>query len=425
MQTYFIQNILLQIIFLLFYQLFLKKETFYRLNRLYILGSLALSYIIPFIHFDFSSSHINIYKNLEPVIIGIDKMSNQINQNFDFQWFRLIYLFGILLMTIIFTQKLIKIYDLYRRNPKQKIQQAIRIDVSGLKNAFTFMNWIFVDSELPQEHKEKLVVHELVHVQRKHSFDMLFIEVLKMFFWWNPLLYIYQKTLSLLHEYMADNQVLKQFEQKEYFNFMLQQSFQVHSVSFISQFYQKSFIKKRIIMQKKQKSSQKAIIKYFYFMMIAMSMSIIFNACQKNEKQAKDNLKLQKKLDSSTKNTNDKVAEYNLDVDVFPIFPGCKETEPEKIKVFFNQQIQKFVGKNFNTSLAHDLKVKGKMVRVLTQFTIDDTGKIVNIKTRSKYPKLADEAKRVISSLPQFKPAIKDGKAVRIVYTLPIIFKPE
>ena len=109
-----------------------------------------------------------------------------------------------------------------------------------------------------------------------------------------------------------------------------------------------------------------------------------------------------------------------------PVFPGCEENKDTKaMKDCLSHKIQKFVARNFNTNIAHDLGLAGKNVKIITMFTIGKNGKVTHIKARSKYPALADEAKRVIASLPQMKPGQQKDKAVAVTYTLPIIFKVE
>ncbi len=426
MFLYIFQIVVYQYIFLVFYKIFLKKETFYSINRFYLIISLLLSFLLPLIKFRNPFDNGIFYQKLEPVIIKTNEFQTGFSQSVNIDLTMLIYLVIALFFMLLFIVKILKINNLYKNNPKIKIGKAIRIDVSGLKNAFTFMNWIFIDSGLPQEHRNKLLVHEQIHVKRKHTLDMLFIELLKVALWWNPLIYLYQKEISLIHEFEADNEVIKHFEAKEYFNFMLQQIFHSKNISFISQFYQKSITKTRIIMQKKQKSNKKAMVKYLYILVIALTTSIFFNACQQTEKQdiqnEENSVKHEYKLDSIPY----KKTKYNLkNVDIPPVFPDCKETDNEKLKECLSKKIQEFVSKNFNTDLASKLNLKGKRIRILTQFTIDKDGFIKNVKTRSKYKEFEDEAKRVINSLPQMKPAVSGGKNVSVIYTLPIIFKVE
>ncbi len=108
-----------------------------------------------------------------------------------------------------------------------------------------------------------------------------------------------------------------------------------------------------------------------------------------------------------------------------PIYPGCEGKKGKALKDCMSKKIQKFVNRNFNTSIASDLGLSGENVRILTMFTIDKTGKVTNIRTRSKYKELEKEARRVIAKLPKMKPGQQRNRPVKVTYTLPIIFRVE
>ena len=109
-----------------------------------------------------------------------------------------------------------------------------------------------------------------------------------------------------------------------------------------------------------------------------------------------------------------------------PVFPGCENEKNKKsLKACMSKKISKFVGKEFNTEIANDLGLSGERVKIMTMFTIGKDGKVINIKTRSKYKDLAKEAKRVISKLPRMKPGEQRKRKVKVTYTLPIAFNVE
>ncbi|NQX84564.1 MAG: M56 family metallopeptidase [Flavobacteriaceae bacterium] len=132
-----------------------------------------------------------------------------------------------------------------------------------LKNstaAFSFFNYVFIGENL--EEKDIVLRHELVHVRQKHSLDLLFFEILRVLFWYNPLIYIYQSKLRVLREYIADKETLKTQNKANYYQNLLTQIFDTKQVSFINTFSQKSLIKKRIVMLQKSKSNKLNLTKY-------------------------------------------------------------------------------------------------------------------------------------------------------------------
>lgn len=124
------------------------------------------------------------------------------------------------------------------------------------------------------------------------------------------------------------------------------------------------------------------------------------------------------------------VAEVEEDIEVpfsvienVPVFPGCeKEKGNEKKKKCMSDRIAKFVNKKFNTDLAGDLGLSGRL-RISVGFKIDKAGNIVNVFARAPHPGLEKEAKRVINLLPKMRPGMQRGKAVTVPYALPILFQ--
>ncbi len=108
-----------------------------------------------------------------------------------------------------------------------------------------------------------------------------------------------------------------------------------------------------------------------------------------------------------------------------PIYPGCekKKTNAEKKKCM-SEKVQKFVVKKFNTELAGELGLEGRQ-RINVQFKIDNKGNVVNVRARAPHPKLEKEAVKVVSALPKMIPGKQRGKAVGVLYSLPILFQVE
>ena len=112
-------------------------------------------------------------------------------------------------------------------------------------------------------------------------------------------------------------------------------------------------------------------------------------------------------------------------VDQIPIFPGCEDMSGEgAMKDCVSQKIQEHVQKNFNTNLGKELGFYG-VNRVIVQFKIDKSGEITAVRARAPHPELETEAIRVINTLPKMIPGKQRGKAVGVMYSLPIVFQVE
>lgn len=106
-----------------------------------------------------------------------------------------------------------------------------------------------------------------------------------------------------------------------------------------------------------------------------------------------------------------------------PIFPGCEKfKDNEQRKKCMSDGVQKFVNRRFNTDIGSDLGLSG-ITRISVQFTVDEHGKITDIKARAPEAALEDEAKRVVNMLPEMTPGKQRDKPVRVIYQLPIVFQ--
>lgn len=108
-----------------------------------------------------------------------------------------------------------------------------------------------------------------------------------------------------------------------------------------------------------------------------------------------------------------------------PIYPGCENAgNNEAKKKCMSEQVQKFVQKKFDTDLANDLGLEGRQ-RISVQFKIDNKGNVTNVRARAPHPRLEQEAIEVVKSLPKMTPGKQRGKAVGVLYALPILFQVE
>lgn len=107
-----------------------------------------------------------------------------------------------------------------------------------------------------------------------------------------------------------------------------------------------------------------------------------------------------------------------------PVYPGCENAgNNDAKKKCMSEQIQKFVQKKFNNELANDLGLDAGRQRISVQFKIDKSGNVVDVRARAPHPKLEQEAISVVRQLPKMTPGKQRGKAVGVLYALPIVFE--
>ena len=315
--------------------------------------------------------------------------------------------------------------QLFAHKPVLATAEMKVVEVPGSKIACTFYNTIFLGADLSEKEREQILSHELVHVKQKHTLDLLFFEILRIIFWFNPLVYIYQSRISALHEYLADAGVVKNVKKQDYFQQLLNSAFNTEDISFVNQFFNHSIIKKRIVMLQKNKS--KSVLKLKYLLILPLlGIMLTYVACSSTQKVRDE---------QSAPVTSVEVEEVDKDnleegelaipfavVEQAPIFPGCEDVEtPEQQKDCMSMGINAWVNKRFNTSLGKELGLKG-VNRVYVQFKVSPEGKISSVRSRAPHPALAEEAERVVKSIPDMEPAIHDGERVAVLYSLPISF---
>lgn len=202
-------------VFMLFYKLLLERESAHTFKRFYLLGALVSAILIPLITF-------TTYIEATPIELPVDTFEmatapyvpEQILA-VDTSYLAIIlwcvYLLGVLIFSIRFGKNLYNIVKRIKQNPKFKNRFVFHVLLTELVPPHTFLNYIFFNKEKYEAHEipKEVFLHEETHAKEKHALDILFVEVLQILFWFNPLLYFVKKDIKLNHEFLADKAVLK------------------------------------------------------------------------------------------------------------------------------------------------------------------------------------------------------------------------
>jgi hypothetical protein len=482
MAHYIIQTLVFQLLFLGVYDLFLKKETFFNWNRWYLIGTAALSLVLPFVQIAAIGRQISpeLRVQLPTVFIGgegfVPTVPNP--EEFVFPWMAL-WRIGAVLAGLWFASKLFKIFRLSRSGQRTRLQDFMLVILPDTKTAFSFWQTVFLGADLAPKQRELILQHEQVHVKQRHTFDQLFFELLRIVFWFNPLLYLYQLRMTSLQEYIADAEVAASKGKSAYYQELLSQVFETEHVSFINTFFNHSLIKKRISMLQKSRSSSAKLLKFALVLPLLMAM-VVYTSCSEETASAdlpaksgensdvmtkieelseaimaKGNLtederraleflatpakegdKIYESVEDYLRDTDgtvvngERVVQYqNLEdmpvpfaaVDRVPIYPGCSGSN-EELKKCMSQKLTQFIVDTFDTKKASSIGLTGKL-RIAAIFKIDAEGNVVDIKARAPHPELELETIRVIEQIPQMTPGENEGKPVEVLYSVPIIFE--
>jgi len=269
------------------YELLLRKETFFNWNRAYLLVTSIVSLIVPFIKLKSFSKVIpsEFIISLPAVILGdtkliepilVDNIELTLTNNelvFSVAW---VWYTGILVFSCVLFFKLYKIWKYKKFNNSIQKKGYSIITLKNSEDAFSFLKSIFLGDQIENTQKESILKHEKVHVEEKHTLDLLWFELLRVVFWFNPLVYIYQNRITEVHEFIADKSASKQ--QQNYYENLLAKTFNIAQFSVVNQFYSSSLIKKRIIMLTKQKSNKTKLVKYITVVPIVLAM-LVYVSC--------------------------------------------------------------------------------------------------------------------------------------------------
>ena len=297
MINYIIQVALFQVLFLAVYDFFLQKETFFNWNRLYLLITPVLAFVIPFLKFEsLQKSVATEYINQLPTVFLNPQavFSQSVEKVSSVNYFQIGFYVGVVLFSTVFLIKLFKIIQLIATNEVVKSENFNLVLLDKRESAFSFFNYIFIKRDFVKNKELSIIQHEMVHCKQLHTLDLLFFELLKITMWLNHFIYVYQSRITLLHEYISDAEVVKQIDKRNYFNTILSETFNVENISFINQFFKQSLIKKRIAMITKNKSQKIKQLKYLLIVPLLVSM-LIYVSCtddvQTNIEQVENALK--------------------------------------------------------------------------------------------------------------------------------------
>ncbi|NMN38347.1 M56 family metallopeptidase [Pedobacter sp. SG918] len=272
---YLLQVNLYLIVFFGFYKLLLDKETYFTLNRIYLVSAGVLSLCIPFIRLEWlteqkAAQQVYTSVNWEAVLAQATIVTER---NTGFNWgnaFVYIYCAGILF----FLGRLV--FNLLA------VKKLITINKAG--SAFSFLGKKVIDQQLPQ--MDVIDIHEEAHIKQWHTVDILFFEIIGIITWLNPVIYLYKNTIKNIHEFLADELAAEfQGDKAEYAMLLLSKSFGISPNALTNGFLGKSLIKKRIFMLHKERSKKIAIVKYGIFIPL-FAILIVFSSAtvRKNEK---------------------------------------------------------------------------------------------------------------------------------------------
>lgn len=247
------------------YCLFLNKETHYTLNRIYLLLSCVVSFVLPVVQIGWLKPVETATKTI--VIIpqtayqtAVQKLTAQPTLTFNDIWVYA-YILGIIVLTTVLFIRLYQLVKLTKATKTLVDDKYKLINIEGSNTAFSFFNYLFIGTKT--QANNIIIRHELVHIRQKHSVDIVFLELIKIINWFNPLVYLLQISLKTIHEYIADEQTAAQeSDALSYSSFLVSNAYGLNGSPLAHSFFNYNLLKKRIIMLNQKRSGKLARLKY-------------------------------------------------------------------------------------------------------------------------------------------------------------------
>jgi len=424
------------VLFYGFYVLLLQRETFFQLNRVYLVNAAILSFLIPVIHSGwvqnlFITRRVQSTIYSHPAIIYQFKPGEDSHLNLG-QIFGSLYLIGIVFLSIRLIWQLVQLNKIIRQ-AKQTV-------------SYSFFNRIKLEDN--PANRAVITAHEQAHARQWHSVDVLIIELVMIVNWFNPVIYFYRLAIKHIHEFIADKQALKSGTTRaEYALLLLSKTFDAPAHQLVNPFFNKSLLKRRILMLHKGNSKKMALAKYGLSAPLFILMLILSSATVNNSKTIKViNKKAGDVFSTTATDALSDIAHAGIPDDlpksiplkaigkkvVHPITePAVEQKLPESAGYTTVEKMPEFpdgLGAFFQF-IAKNIKYPAEMRenniqgKAIMTFVIEPDGSVSNVKSmRDPGFGAGEEAERVIALSPKWQPAIQNGKAVRIQSSITISF---
>lgn len=457
------------------YYLFLEKEKMYRFNRFYFLVSLIFSLVIPFISITVqppktvNKSEI-IFEDTTRQIIPIQPAQEI------FDWMNLIwFIYGVVVLFLLI-KSILSIIAITKIQGEKMIYQNYTVKVTHENlPPFSFWNTIYLGRSYIKNNiiDPRIFLHEKNHIDQKHSIDLIFIDILKIFTWFNPVLLIYKKAIITNHEFLADEAVLNsRYDIKEYQNLILDEIISIQNLPLTHSFNFNN-TKKRFIMMTVKKS-RFIVLKKAAGITALIAATALFAERTYAVKPENSSLKNHNTSDFSNVFTNGvsqnartakKQQPYQVSLMPYSDFEKRTEKKPHTAMEFKTVSIKTVTdtispkktaqansneGNNTNVNQQQDRDFvqaefpegakllrskigsmldtsifdgKEKLVKSTAHIHVDETGKISQITASGDNEAFNKEIIKTVTAVNNgmvWKPATRNGKATASVFTLPM-----
>lgn len=489
---YIVKSLLCGALFWLLYKTVAERKCSYGVQRVYLLLSTLFTTLFPLIAIPVFKGSIPEIRLPEIIIRpdgsgGVAESAGNIQSADPGIYLEKIFFVAAVLYAIYLLFQISVLAAMYLTGEKRSIDGVRIVFNNNVKSPFSFLKTIFLNKKLLDDTTETqmLLCHERAHISRRHSGDLLFVSILKIFQWFNPFIFLSGKALASVHEFQADEDVIERgYDVDSYQRFILSIQFGISPL--LANRLNNSLTIKRLrkmsILIKKKTSMAGVVLLSLSALALFIGIScvtleevkaavpdkLVAGVFDQQEKKVSttpastaksapsnvtttQNKPVQKKVKATTTTTTvtkkvvvEEVSPTTTKTDliintqedeIIPITRGDEKVYgPDDVVPFQIVEIKPtFQGGDenvFTKWVFEQLKypadaVKGKVQgRVILQFVVDENGNVGNVKVvRGVAPSLDQEALRVVAMSPKWTPGTQRGKNVKVRYVFPVIFQ--
>lgn len=448
--VYSVKISLCLVMFYVFYKLLLSRTTLHTFNRFVILALVAVSMVLPFVHVTVSEPVVEGAVSIDQLVM-MATVVEQESPEFHFSAINvavLIYIIGVAVFFIRMLLSYAGIHRIMKRAVTVVDDDGVRIFVvDGDIAPFSWFRNIVISATDYRDNRRAIITHEKAHVAKMHSADILLCNILTVVQWFNPAAWLLKAELQDVHEYEADEAVLRSGIDATGYQLLLVRKAVGDRLFAIANNLSKDSLKKRITMMKTKKTNRWASMKALVVLPLAAIAVVAFASPEvaevENEVVAESQQLMQAMeqqvtgqavMAATPATPADEVAmsvvasageaampetapadtarsekTYDI-VETMPDFPGGIG------------EMMKYLVKNIRyPKEMEEQKVEG---RVIVTFVVRKNGEIADAKVvKSVHPQLDAEALRIINGMPNWTPGMQNGKPVNVKFALPVSFK--
>ncbi len=445
---YILKSALILAVLVSLFMLFMSRETFHRINRYLMLSIISLAFLLPAVNIGIESPFCGLIDFFSaessadalPVpptgeyIIGFEEpaagvaLPDAAPLQEPFDWLSLVSLLYLCGVAFLVLRQIVVYVQVARVISRSRVVDAssygckgIRLCVhNGKAKPFSWFHWVVVSEEDLNDGAHEILTHEAAHTHARHSLDIMIADAVIIMQWFNPLAWIMKSTLKDIHEFEADEAVINSgVDAKQYQLLIIKKAVGARLYS-IANSFNHSLTKKRITMMCKEKSKKWSCTKALYIVPVAAVAALAFSTV--DTASATDGETLLKGSEIIANEANEAQENYvnaEFAADDEKVYQVC-ENAPE----FPGGMDAMMRYLSTNIKYPAEAKAAGKEGRSIVKFIVKKDGSIANVEiVKSSGDKsLDDEALRVVSSMPKWKPGTQGGKPVNVQFMLPVAF---